>query len=29
VSYGADDWEYADRSVRDMASIGFLSSRLA
>ena len=23
------DWEYADGSVRDMASFGFLSSRLA
>jgi hypothetical protein len=28
VSDGADEWEYAELSVRDMASIGFLSSRL-
>jgi len=26
---GADDWEYAAGSVRDMARFGFLSSRLA
>ncbi len=26
---GAGDWEYASGSVRDMASFGFLSSRLA
>jgi hypothetical protein len=29
VSDGAGDWEYADGSVRDTASFGFLSSRLA
>jgi hypothetical protein len=29
VSDGADEWEYPNGSVRDMASFGFLSSRLA
>jgi len=29
VSDGADEWEYAGGSVRDMASFGFLFSRLA
>jgi hypothetical protein len=29
VSDGAGEWEYADSSVRDMASFGFLFSRLA
>jgi hypothetical protein len=29
VSDGAGEWEYPDRSVRDMASFGFLFSRLA
>jgi hypothetical protein len=29
VSDGAGDWEYPDGSVRDTASFGFLSSRLA
>ena len=29
VSDGADEWEYPDCSVRDMASFGLLSSRLA
>jgi hypothetical protein len=29
VSDGADEWEYAYGSVRDMASFGFLFSRLA
>jgi hypothetical protein len=29
VSDGTGDWEYADGSVRDKASFGFLSSRLA
>jgi hypothetical protein len=29
VSDGVDEWEYADGSVRDMASFGFLFSRLA
>jgi hypothetical protein len=29
VSNGRDEWEYRDGSVRDMASFGFLSSRLA
>jgi len=29
VSDDVSDWEYAVGSVRDMASFGFLSSRLA
>jgi hypothetical protein len=29
VSGNGSDWEYPDASVRDMASFGFLSSRLA
>jgi hypothetical protein len=29
VSDGADEWEYVCSSVRDMASFGFLFSRLA
>jgi hypothetical protein len=29
VSDSAGDWEYAERSVRDIACVGFLFSRLA